>query len=198
MAYCGGANDVPFYFTGDEYYNLVCDMLDLQDLISTTDNVPRSADEQEDLDAAFAHLGSRIEQDLSAARVKLDQHFRQLPRSIRWTSTLYTDINNREPLERGANGDVIYNLELIERSRQEKIRRTPDVHFAFREGYLYGVFYACTPWILASLTAPLFGGYTSYVKWTTIVIWLAYLLWPKYIDCYPTTNASRNIEMVSF
>lgn len=83
MAYYGGANDVRFYFVGDEYYNLVCDMLDLQDLIATTENFRRSTDEQENLDAAFVHLGSRIEQDLSAIRVKLDQHFRQLPRSVR-------------------------------------------------------------------------------------------------------------------
>ena len=60
------------------------------------------------------HLGSRIEADLAAIRPKLDQHFRQLSRSTRWTSTPYTHVDDHDPLERGADGHVIHDINLIE------------------------------------------------------------------------------------
>lgn len=69
-------DDMRFYFVGEAYSKLLCDMTDLYDLITTTGTVQHDAGEQEDLDAIFVHLGSRIEEDLAAIRPKLDQHFR--------------------------------------------------------------------------------------------------------------------------
>ena len=186
MAYHRGANNMRFYFAGDECYNLMCDMLDLQDLIATTEIIQCSAEEQENLDATFVHLGSRIEQDLSGVRVKLDQHFRQLPRSIRWKPTRYTDVNNPEPLERGANGHVILDLELIKRSREAKIGRSVDAQYGFRVGYQDGLITACLLWIVVSLAAPLFGVWESWVKWTIIVLGFGFMLRPRYVDDYPS------------
>ena len=186
MAYHGVANDERFYFMGDECYNLVCDMLDLQDLIATTEIARRTTNEQENLDATFVHLGSRIEQDLSEIRVHLDHHFRQLHRSVRRTSTRYTDVNNPEPLERGANGHVILDLELIKRSREAKIGRSVDAQYGFRVGYQDGIITACLLWIVASLVAPFFGSYASCAKWWMVVLGFGYMLWPKYVDEYPS------------
>lgn len=186
MAYYGGANDARFYFMGDEFYNLVCDMLDLQDLIATTENFQRSTVEKENLDATFVHLGSRIEQDLSAIRVKLDQYFRRQPRLARWPSTRYTDVNNPEPLERGADGHVIHDLELIKRSREAKIGRSVDAQYGFRVGYQDGLITACLLWIVVSLAAPLFGVWESWVKWTIIVLGFGFMLRPRYVDDYPS------------
>jgi hypothetical protein len=143
MSNHGDDSKVRFYFMGEEYFNLLRDMEKLRNLITNTEVVQRSADEQEELDAAFVHLGSRIVLDLLAIRVDLDHHFRQMPRSIRWSSTPYTDLNNREPLERGADGHVIHDLNLIERSRKEKVGRSPEAQYTFREGRLDGVIDAC-------------------------------------------------------
>jgi hypothetical protein len=143
MSNHGDDNKVRFYFMGEEYFNLLCDMAKPRNLITNTEMVQRSADKQEELDAAVVHLGTRIELDLSAIRVNLDHHFRQVPRSTHWSSTPYTDVNNCEPLECGADGPVIHDLNLIERSRKEKVGRSPEAQYTFREGRLDGVIDAC-------------------------------------------------------
>lgn len=181
------------YFFGKEYNKLVSSMQALRNLIEKTEIAQQDMQEQEKLDADFVFWGLRIEEDLSAIRVKLDQHFRQLPRRIRWTS--YTHVDNHEPLERGKNGHVIHDLGLIKRSRMEKIERSSEAQYALHTGHRGGILQACTLWVVARLVASYFGGYASYVKWAVIVLGLAYMLRPKYIDSYPCRNASREIGM---
>ena len=190
----GNDGDVRLYFGDQEYFKLLCDMMDLHDLITTAATVERDAGEQEELDAIFVHLGSRIEEDLAAVRPNLDQHFRQLSRSVRWTST---HVDNRDPLERDAEGHAIHDLGLVERSRKAKIKRSPDAQYALRVGYMHGLLYACAPWIAATLVAPYFGVWAFWVKWAIIVLGFVYLLLPKYIDSYPSMDPSKELEMVS-
>lgn len=134
MSDFGDDGDVRLYFEDQEYFKLLCDMMDLHDLITTTRAVELDADVQEDVDAVFVHLGSRIEEDLASIRPKLDQHFRQLSRSVRWTSTPYTHVDNHDPRERDADGYVIHDLDLIEKSRKAKLERSPDAQYALRIG----------------------------------------------------------------
>jgi hypothetical protein len=164
MSNHGDDNKVRFYFMGEEYFNLLCDMAKPRNLITNTEMVQRSADKQEELDAAVVHLGTRIELDLSAIRVNLDHHFRQMPRSTHWSSTPYTDVNNCEPLECGADGPVIHDLNLIERSRKEKVGRSPEAQYALRIGYQEAFGHVCALWIIASPAALFFGSYASHAK----------------------------------
>jgi hypothetical protein len=164
MSNHGDDSKVRFYFMGEEYFNLLRNMGKPRNLITNTEMVQYSADEQEELDAAFVHLGTRIELDLSAIHINLDHHFRQMPRSIRWSSTPYTDVNNREPLERGADGPVIHDLNLIERSRKEKVGRSPEAQYALRIGYQEAFGHVCALWIIASPAALFFGSYASHAK----------------------------------
>jgi hypothetical protein len=189
----GFATNFNPYFSGKEYNKLVSSMQALRNLIEKTEIAQRDMGEQEKLDAGFVFWGLRIEEDLATIRVKLDQHFRQLPRRIRWTS--YTHADNYEPLERGKNGHVIHDLGLIKRSRMEKIERSPEAQYALHTGHRGGVLQACTLWAVARLVGSYFGVWASYAKWAVIVLGLACMLRPKYIDSYPCRNASREIKM---
>jgi hypothetical protein len=181
------------YFSGKEYNKLVSSMQALRNLIEKTEMTQRDMGEQEKFDADFVFWDPRIEEDLAAIRVKLDQHLRQLPRRVRWTS--YTHVDNQEPLERGKNGHVIHDLGLIKRSRMEKIGRSPEAQYALHTGHRDGILQACTLWVVARLVGSYFGVWASYAKWMVIVLGLTYMLRPKYIDSYPSMNASREIKM---
>ena len=107
-----------------------------------------------------------------------------MPRSFHRDS--YTHADNHEPLERGADGHVIHDLIQIDRSRMEKIKRSPEAQYAIRIGHVAGMADACTLWVVAGFVASYFGVCAPYVGWAIFMVWLAYMLWPRYIDFYPS------------
>jgi len=123
------------YFFGKEYNKLVSDMQNLRDLIENTETGQRDAEEQENLHADLVSWGSRVEQDLAAIRVKLDHHFRQSSCRFKAHWTPHVHEGNLDPLERGADGHVIFDLRRIEQSRIEqscmtKMGRSPEAQYS--------------------------------------------------------------------
>jgi hypothetical protein len=149
------------YFFGKEYNKLVSDMQGLRDLIENTETGQRDAEEQENLHADLVSLGSRVEQDLAAIRVKLDQHFRQSPCRFKARWTPYVHEDNLDPLERGADGHVISDLRLIRQSRMTKMGRSPEAQYAYHIGLRLGLIPGLSMWFFARLVAPYLCGFAS-------------------------------------
>lgn len=61
-----------------------------------------------------------------------------------------------------------------------------EAQYGVRVGYQEGLITACLLWIVASLVVLLLGVWASWMKWTIIALVFGFMLWPKYIDEYPS------------
>ena len=173
------------WFRGGEYYKLLSDMQMLREMIENTTVLDHDTNGHDEQDANFISRASFVEEHLLAIRVNIDRRQRLAARGS--GQTAYEDVDFSVPLERDLTGHTIHEPIVIDCARMDRLERSPEFRtarrmHAYQFGYLDGLFHDCILWIVAGLVAPYFGECATYAKWAMIVLGLAYLIQPRYVD----------------